>query len=205
MPDTRSNPLKTRSELPTLPISVTKARWLEVAMGDLAEVHADHLHCERKAAQSALSLLRSYPDRPAVVAAVTRLAHEETAHVVQVSQLITRRGETPTQDVSDDYAKALRAHIRKREPERLLDTLIVFALIEARSAERLRLLADALTDEPAKTLYTGLATAELRHRDTFVELALGVVPNQIAVDRLWELAEAESQIIADLPIRPRIH
>ena len=46
-----------------LPLVATDPRWLEVALADLDAVHADHLHCERKAAQSALSLIRSYPER----------------------------------------------------------------------------------------------------------------------------------------------
>ena len=41
---------------------------------DLDTVHQDHLHCERKAAQSALSLVRSYPQRTDLVVAVARLA-----------------------------------------------------------------------------------------------------------------------------------
>jgi tRNA isopentenyl-2-thiomethyl-A-37 hydroxylase MiaE len=46
-----------------LPLMATDPRWLAVALGDLDAIHADHLHCERKAAQSALSLIRSYPER----------------------------------------------------------------------------------------------------------------------------------------------
>jgi tRNA isopentenyl-2-thiomethyl-A-37 hydroxylase MiaE len=42
-----------------LPLIATDPRWLPIALGDLDAVHADHLHCERKAAQSALSLIRS--------------------------------------------------------------------------------------------------------------------------------------------------
>src|SRR5688572_33444469 len=94
-----------------LPLTATDPRWLEVALADLDAVHRDHLHCERKAAQSALSLLRSYPDRPDLVIAVARLAHEETAHVVQVGALLARRGTTPTYDFGDEYAAALREHV----------------------------------------------------------------------------------------------
>ena len=168
----------------------------------------DHLHCERKAAQSALSLVRSYPHRSALVAAVARLAHEETSHVIQLSQLLERKGTPARYDVGDDYARALRAHIRKSEPHRLLDVLIVFALIEARSAERLALLAaalGALGDEQAAGLYGGLASAEVRHRDTFLQLAGDVAPPEVVAARVLELARAEAEIVARLPVRPRIH
>ncbi len=189
---------------PSLLVTATDPRWIAVALADLDAVHRDHLHCERKAAQSALSLVRSYPDRVELVAAVARLAHEETAHVVQVSQLLARRGTTPTWDLGDDYAAALREHVRRAEPGRLLDRLLVFALIEARSAERLELLAAAIPDQPTAALYAGLASAEHRHRDTFLELAAAVAPEAWQA-RVAELAGHESAIIARLPLRPRIH
>src|SRR6185295_17065419 len=129
-----------------LPLAPSDPAWLAVALGDLDSVHADHLHCERKAAQSALSLIRSYPERSDLVTAMARLAHDETRHVVQVAQLMARRGQPASYDHGDDYAAALRAQIRVREPERLLDRLLVFAIIEGRSAERLGLLAGALAD-----------------------------------------------------------
>ena len=187
-----------------LPLTATPAAWLAVALADLDAVHQDHLHCERKAAQSALSLVRSYPERNDLVLAVARLAHEETAHVVQVSQLLGKRGLEASKDFGDEYAAALRDLVRRGEPDRLLDRLLVFALIEARSAERLAMLAEAITDEATQTLYAGLASAEVRHRDTFLELAEQVSPETWR-DRLAVLAKAESDIIEKLPIRARIH
>ncbi|MBE7453429.1 MAG: tRNA-(ms[2]io[6]A)-hydroxylase [Kofleriaceae bacterium] len=191
------------TDLP-LPLTATRPAWLAVALADLDAVHQDHLHCERKAAQSALSLVRSYPDRAELVLAVARLAHEETAHVVQVSQLLGRRGVDATLDHGDEYAAALRELCRRREPERLLDRLLVFALIEARSAERLALLAGAIPDPATAALYKALAAAEVRHRDTFLELAEQTAPATWR-ERLAELARAEAAIVDALPVRPRIH
>src|SRR5262245_25696535 len=143
-----------------LPLVASDPAWLATALGDLDAVHADHLHCERKAAQSALSLIRSYPERGDLVAAMARLAHDETRHVVQVAALLVRRSQPASYDHGDDYAAALRREIRVREPDRLLDRLLVFAIIEGRSAERLGLLAAALDDRRARELYASLATAE---------------------------------------------
>lgn len=187
-----------------LPLTATSPAWLALALAELDAIHQDHLHCERKAAQSALSLVRSYPERGELVIAVARLAHEETAHVVQVGQLLARRGLTATLDHGDEYAAGLRELVRRPEPARLLDRLLVFALIEARSAERLALLAGAITDEATADLYAGLASAELRHRDTFLELAADVDPAGWQA-RLVTLAEAEAALIARLPVRARIH
>jgi tRNA-(ms[2]io[6]A)-hydroxylase len=187
-----------------LPLVPTDARWLPVALGDLDAVHADHLHCERKAAQSALSLIRSYPERADLVAAMARLAHDETRHVVQVSQLMSRRGQPAAYDFGDDYAAALREQIRKREPERLLDRLLVFAIIEGRSAERLGLLAGALPDDKDRALYASLATAEVRHRDTFLALARDTAPDAWRA-RAAELATIEAELLAHRTPVPRIH
>jgi tRNA-(ms[2]io[6]A)-hydroxylase len=186
-----------------LPLAPTGPRWLEVALADLDAVHADHLHCERKAAQSALSLIRSYPERADLVATMAQLAHDETRHVVQVARLMQRRGQPAAYDFGDDYAAALREHIRKREPERLLDRLLVFAVIEGRSAERLALLAGALADGEAARLYASLAEAEVRHRDTFLSLARDVAPAWRA--RAEELVVHEAAILEARPIMARIH
>lgn len=187
-----------------LPLVASDPRWIEVAMSDLDAVHADHLHCERKAAQSALSLIRSYPERADVVTAMARLAHDETRHVVQVSQLMARREQPAAYDFGDDYAAALRDHIRKPEPARLLDRLLVFAVIEGRSAERLDLLAKALPDPKDAQLYASLATAEVRHRDIFLALARDTSPATWR-SRAAELAVVEAEILANRPVIPRIH
>ncbi len=187
-----------------LPLVPTDARWIGVALGDLDAIHADHLHCERKAAQSALSLIRSYPERTDLVTAMARLAHDETRHVVQVSQLMARRQQPAAFDFGDDYAVALRDHIRKKEPLRLLDRLLVFAVIEARSAERLQILADNLEDEKARDLYASLATAEVRHRDIFLALARDT-DGETWRARAAELSEIEAEVFIDRPITARIH
>ena len=187
-----------------LALAPSDPRWLAVALADLEAIHADHLHCERKAAQSALSLIRSYPEQADLVAAMARLAHDETRHVVQVAQLMARRGQPASYDHGDDYAAGLRGHVRKREPERLLDRLLVFAIIEGRSAERLALLAGALPDPRTRELYYSLAIAEVRHCEIFLGLASGVAPESWRA-RAAELVAREAAILANRTITARIH
>ncbi len=187
-----------------LPLVASDPRWIVIALADLDAVHADHLHCERKAAQSALSLIRSYPDRADLVTAMARLAHDETRHVVQVAQLMSRRGQAATYDHGDDYAAALRKHIRVREPDRLLDRLLVFAVIEGRSAERLGLLAGSLADRKSRELYASLTTSEVRHRDVFLSLARDASPHLWRV-RATELAGIEAEILEHRTIVARVH
>src|SRR5205807_85556 len=121
--------------------SSTHPRWFAASTSDLLALLSDHLHCERKAAENALSLVRRYPHRGDSVGALTRLAHEETSHVVQVAALLARRGWAPRADTPNHYARSLLREVRSREPERLLDALLVAAFIESRSHERLGLLA----------------------------------------------------------------
>lgn len=187
-----------------LPLVPSDPAWIGVALADVEAVHADHLHCERKAAQSALSLIRSYPERADLVLAMARLAHDETRHVVQVSQLMKRRGQQASYDHGDDYAAALRTHIRKKEPDLLLDRLLVFAIIEGRSAERLGLLATHLDDPQSRALYASLAEAEVRHRDIFLSLARDAAPDAWRA-RAAALSTIEAEILKDRTVVARIH
>ena len=169
---------------------------------------SDHLHCERKAAENALSLVRRYPHRGGSVDKLGRLAHEETSHVVQVGALLARRGWTPRTDMPNHYARALLAEVRGREPERLFDALLVAAFIEARSHERLGLLARGFAragDGELADFYATLATAEERHAETFIELARPLLPAADADARIEELARRETEILAALPHGSRIH
>jgi tRNA-(ms[2]io[6]A)-hydroxylase len=189
-------------------ISSTHPRWFAASSADLHALLSDHLHCERKAAENALSLVRRYPHRGDSVDQLARLAHEETSHVIQVGALLARRGWTARADTPNRYARALLAEVRGREPERLLDALLVAAFIEARSHERLGLLARgfAATGEgEIAALYEALAGAEERHAEIFLELAQPLVPEATFAARLGEMAAREAEIIAALPHVPRVH
>ena len=188
--------------------SSTHPRWFAAGSADLLALLSDHLHCERKAAENALALVRRYPHRGASVAALSRLAHEETSHVVQVAALIAERGWTPRADTPNRYARALLDEVRGREPGRLLDALLVAALIEARSHERLGLLArgfERAGERQLAAFYGTLANAEERHAEIFLELARPLVPEAAYADRLAELAEREAAVLGALPHAPRVH
>lgn len=198
--------------------SSTHPRWFGAATRDQQALLSDHLHCERKAAENALGLVRRYPHRGGSVDALGRLAHEETSHVVQVASLLADRGWSPRADLPDQYARALLAQVRGREPERLMDALLVAAFIEARSHERLGLLAvgfaEAAAAAPAREsaaareladFYRALANAEERHAQIFLDLAAPLLPAQDIAERLTTLAERETEILAAQPHLSRIH
>jgi tRNA 2-(methylsulfanyl)-N6-isopentenyladenosine37 hydroxylase len=186
----------------------TDPAWSETSRRDLAALLSDHLHCERKAAENALSLVRRYAARPALVARLTRLAHEETSHLVQMAALLEERGLSLRADTPNHYARALLAEVRPNEPERLVDALLCAAFIEARSHERLSLLAEAFGRDGDPTLadfYAALASAEDRHAEIYVELAQDAMPAAEVAARLEVLAAREAAIIAALPHASRVH
>jgi tRNA-(ms[2]io[6]A)-hydroxylase len=184
--------------------SRTDPRWTAVALEDLDRTLADHAHCEKKAAATALKLVADHPDRPGLVRALARLAQEEQQHFLAVLAELQRRGAPLPPDEGDPYARELLALVRGG-PVRLLDRLLVGALIEARSRERLELLGAALPDPRLGELYRRLAQAEAGHERLFQDLAAEAFGEEAARARLSELAEAEAGIVARLPLLPRIH
>jgi tRNA 2-(methylsulfanyl)-N6-isopentenyladenosine37 hydroxylase len=183
----------------------TDPGWVEVATRRLDEVLLDHAHCEKKAAAQAMSLVATYPERVRLVQRLTRLASEELGHFRQVYDRLVARGLVLRRDAGDPYAQRLRKHLRRDDPGRLTDLLLVSALIEARSCERLGLLAAALEEADLRAFYAGLAQAEAGHERLFVGLAREYDRPEVVAGRLAELAEAEAAIVRDLPLEPRIH
>ena len=183
----------------------TDPRWLELAVARFDEVLVDHAHCEKKAAASAMALVSAYPDHDVLIKRLCRLAREELRHFQQVYEMISARGLILGKDEGDPYAQLLIKQVRTTPAERRMDRLLVGALIEARSCERLELLGGALPDEELRSFYMTLARAEAGHFTLFVDLAK-LYDDEARVDaRLAELADAESAIVAELPIAPRIH
>jgi tRNA-(ms[2]io[6]A)-hydroxylase len=183
----------------------TSGRWLDLALSRFDEVLVDHAHCEKKAAANALSLLQAHPEVPGLPAQMARLAREESAHLAKVLMVMEARGLTLGRDAGDPYAKGLQQLVRHGAKERRLDRLLIAGIIEARSHERLALLADGLTDASLRRLYAELAKSEDGHQRLFVRLSLGVEPEAVVESRLNTLLEAEADLVGRLPVRAAIH
>jgi tRNA-(ms[2]io[6]A)-hydroxylase len=182
----------------------TDRAWSSEAMLDVDAVLVDHAHCEMKAASNALSLAARHPADMALVRTLTDLAREEIEHFQRVLAILAARGLTLGPPPVDAYAAALRSAARtlplERGADALVDRLLVGALIEARSCERFKLLADATMNDGAEkdvhALWDELLAAEARHYRTFVELAVRVAGDRTHVlTRLDRLAEVEGQIV----------
>ncbi len=191
----------------TLLRSPSDERWAKVAADDLGATLADHAHCEKKAAASALALINDYPDDTRLVHALGHLAEEEIGHFREIHAELVERGVTLPRDRGDPYVKQLLAHQRKPAPERKLDRLLVSALIEARSCERFQLLGAELAARGHSELaarFRRLESSEAGHAALFLKLARDEF-GEAADARLDEYAELEAEIVAALPLVARIH
>jgi tRNA-(ms[2]io[6]A)-hydroxylase len=185
--------------------SATDPSWVTLALERFDAVLNDHAHCEKKAAANALSLLQSYPEVPGLPALMARLAREESSHLAKVLALMETRGLRLSYDAGDPYAKGLQQLMRNPHPQRRLDRLLVAGVIEARSHERLQLLADALPDPELRRLYAELAQSEDGHQELFFRLAQEVEAADTVAARLEELLAQEAVLLAQLPVRAAIH
>jgi tRNA 2-(methylsulfanyl)-N6-isopentenyladenosine37 hydroxylase len=185
--------------------STTDRAWAVRALAHLDEILVDHAHCEKKAASTAVSLLFRYPERPELTLALSRLAREELGHFERVVDLLQARGVPLVHQRPAPYAAGLLAAVRGTEPERLIDTLLCMALIEARSCERMQLLAAACPEPAVTQLYRELLASEARHHATYVELATLAAPAAVVDARLRELAAHEASVLAVPASLPRLH
>jgi tRNA-(ms[2]io[6]A)-hydroxylase len=183
----------------------TPKAWLVHALAHFDEVLVDHAHCEKKAAANALSMLQTYPDVPGLPSKMARLAREEASHLSRVLALMEKRGLSLGRDLGDPYVHGLLALMRPGSKERRLDRLLVAALIEARSCERLELLSEGLEDAALKKFYAELATSEGGHLTLFVRLAEAVEPKAVVAARLDEMLSAEASLVERLPVRAAVH
>ncbi|MCG2582127.1 MAG: tRNA-(ms[2]io[6]A)-hydroxylase [Marinobacter sp.] len=162
----------------------TPQRWIENALANQDLMLIDHAHCEKKAASTALSLMYRYVDNTDLLNKMSRLAREELRHFEQVLAIMKKRGVDYGHLSPARYAAGLRQEVRTEDPGRLVDVLIVGAIIEARSCERFAALAPHLDGE-LSDFYTSLLKSEARHYQDYLTLAEqangGPVDDRVAV------------------------
>jgi tRNA 2-(methylsulfanyl)-N6-isopentenyladenosine37 hydroxylase len=183
---------------PEILLAPTPAAWTDAAVEGWRALLNDHAGCEKKAASSALALMFAYPEDRRLGAALSRLAREELRHFEQVDAMMQRLGVAFERLTPGRYAGGLREMLRSANPGRKLDLLLAGALIEARSAERFRLLAPRLPD-PLGAFYAALERSEARHFEQYVAFARAEAPREWRA-RLAELARREAEL-ATLPDR----
>ncbi len=182
-----------------IPIAPSSDGWVRAACADVATLLIDHAHCEKRAASTAVRYLFRYPDWPALVGAMSRLAREELVHFERVLKELDARGVPFRGLASANYAAGLLACVRSDDARaRKIDEMLCCALIEARSHERFVRLEAAIGEPRLARFYGELAEAEARHGEIYVELATEAADGDAAVvaARLAELAAREAEIVA---------
>lgn len=148
----------------------TPEAWLLHARENLACLLIDHAHCEKKAASTGLSLIYRYADKTELLKMLSQLVREEMLHFEQVLEIIEQRGFEYVQLSASGYASGLHSVASKQEPQRLVDQLIIGAIIESRSCERFYALSNYVDDELAQ-YYRFLLKSESRHFEDYLKLA----------------------------------
>lgn len=187
--------------------SESTKRWLVQVDNHLDELLLDHAHCERKAASTAMNLMNAYTENLDICREMATIVEEELEHFFMVIDILKQRDIPFRRIAPGPYGRKLTALIRQNDPNRAVDRLLVASLIEARSCERFRLLADHVADrEPElSAFYAGLFESEARHHTTYVKLAEHFASREMVRERLTELSKLESEIIAEGSDLPRMH
>ncbi len=186
--------------------SATPDAWLDEAENRIPELLLDHANCELKAASTALGFLYRYPDRSALAQRMSRLAREELRHFEQVRSIMQDMDIPFARMSASRYAGGLRDATRREEPLKLLDLLLVGALIEARSCERFARLAPRLPAKLAK-FYAGLLASEARHFEHYLAFAkseCGATDEEVDA-RLTDLKAVEAALISEADADFRFH
>jgi len=186
-------------------VKSSKDEWLRQAIDNPLEILLDHAHCERKAAGVAMQLMFRYVDEPGLSEVLSPLAREELEHYERVLNLLKVKGKSLKPLPPPPYGSLLSSHIRKEEPFRMLDSFLVAGLIEARSHERMSLLAVNLLDKELRELYKDLMVSEAKHFGIYWNLAASRFEREEIIHRLEYLGSVESRILSKLHPYPRIH
>lgn len=194
------------AELATLLAAPTPELWIEQALREefRSTLLIDHANCEKKAAASAIAMMNRYSYRTRLCKQLSRIAREELRHFEQVSQLMERESIEHVPLAASRYAKQLHAIVASREPDRLVDLLLVSTLIEARSLERFLLLGDRLGGAMG-SLYRRLAESERRHFEFYLDSAVQLCDGAAVEDRLIPLREREAVLATSGDLMFRFH
>lgn len=196
----------------------TPQRWIDSALQNSEILLIDHANCELKAAQTAQGLMWKYGMNNTekgpynlesnvaftLLNKMSRLAREELRHFEQVLGFMKKRNVTYVQLSAARYAAELRQAARTHEPAKLVDTLLIGAIIEARSCERFEALAPHL-DDALKTFYLSLLKSEARHYQDYLGLAAMLEKPKVIEQQLDKFLSLERQLIESTDVVFRFH
>jgi tRNA-(ms[2]io[6]A)-hydroxylase len=186
----------------------TDPRWVNLAEIDLTEILTDHAYCEQKAATACISLIQAYPDKIELVEELAPVVTEEWGHFRMVLAELKKRNLQLGRQRKDLYVNELQT-FQKRGGSRedaLFERLLTFALIEARSCERFRLLSLYCSDVELQAWYHKFMVAEASHYRMFLDLCELYFGKERTWARWQEYLQFEAGIMQKLtPRGDRIH
>lgn len=183
-------------------------RWVNLAEKSLEEILTDHAYCEQKAATSCITLIIGFPERERLVKELAPIVTEEWGHFRMVLKELDKRNLKLGFQRKDLYVKKLREFQIKggSKDTNLLERLLTFALIEARSCERFRLLSLHISDDSLKEFYHSFMVSEAGHYRLFIDLANEYFDAEVVKNRWNEYLEYEAGVMAEMePRGDRIH
>jgi len=185
----------------------TPEPWLACAAApeNLSLLLIDHANCEKKAASTAMNLIYRCSDKLDLLNKMSKLAREELRHFEQVLAIMKKRGIAYETVTAARYAAGLHKHVRTWEPAKLTDTLVIGAIIEARSCERFAALAPLL-DEDLSSFYLSLLKSESRHYKDYITLAKKYAdPKDSVEERVDFFLQKEKELIEGTDEEFRFH
>jgi tRNA-(ms[2]io[6]A)-hydroxylase len=181
----------------------TDPRWVNIAEMNLADILIDHAFCEQKAATQCITLIVKYPEFDFLVETLTPVVSEEWTHFRMVLNEMKKRGIGLTNKRKDEYVSELLRCVKKggSKYDQMMEDVLVCALIEARSAERFKLLSENISDDLLKKFYFDLMISEALHYRNFIEIAEFYVDKNKVQNRWEELLQQEADIMKNLEIK----
>ena len=186
----------------------TDPRWVNLAEMSLEDILTDHAYCEQKAATSCISLIQQYPDKEELVNQVSPVVTEEWGHFRTVIAKLQEHGLKLGFQRKDEYVNELLKFQKKdgSREDRLVERLLVCALIEARSCERFRLLSLHLEDEAMRNFYHNFMVSEAGHYRMFLDLAKMYGEEESVKKRWQEYLDFEQELMRQMELRgDRMH
>jgi tRNA-(ms[2]io[6]A)-hydroxylase len=186
----------------------TDPRWVNLAEKSLQDILTDHAYCEQKAATSCISIIQRYSDKERIVEELSPIVTEEWGHFRLVLAELQKRNLKLGRQRKDEYVNELLKFEIKggSEEDRLLDILLICALIEARSCERFKRLSEGLDDEYLGNFYRRFIESESGHYTLFIELAETYIDKEKVRVRWKEWLDYEARIMQQLtPRGDRMH
>ncbi|MGB4771895.1 MAG: tRNA-(ms[2]io[6]A)-hydroxylase [Chitinophagaceae bacterium] len=186
----------------------TDPRWVNLAEKSMEEILTDHAFCEQKAATTCISLIQKFSTLEKLVTELSPIVTEEWGHFRQVLAELHKRGLQLGKQRKDQYVNKLLDFERKggHPDNRLLDKLLISALIEARSCERFKRLSEGLEDPYMRNFYRKFMESEAGHYTLFIELAEHYIPRETVRKRWQEWLAYEAGLMHELEVRgDRVH